>query len=178
MSEDETVADANSRELAKQLQHHGFPARIEEANAVEAYLGSLPGHGWPNVRRPLIHTLNLADFLPLTAVWPGLETNPCPYYPPSSPALVYAATSGATPFRLNLHVSDVGHTLVFGPTGSGKSTLLGLLMAQSSGTRMLRSSRSTRATRASSSPRRGREHYDFFGDDVEGLWSLPAFRDR
>ncbi|MGH7858321.1 MAG: helicase HerA domain-containing protein, partial [Candidatus Binatia bacterium] len=130
MNEDPAVADASARELAKQLQHHGFPARIEEANAVEAYLGSLPGHGWPNVRRPLVHTLNLADFLPLTSVWPGLETNPCPYYPVRSPALVYAATSGSTPFRLNLHVSDVGHTLVFGPTGSGKSTLLGLLMAQ------------------------------------------------
>lgn len=130
MNEDPTRADVSARELAKQLQHHGFPARIEETNAVEAYLGSLPGHGWPNVRRPLVHTLNLADFLPMTAVWPGLETNPCPYYPPKSPALVYAATSGATPFRLNLHVSDVGHTLVFGPTGSGKSTLLGLLMAQ------------------------------------------------
>jgi type IV secretory pathway VirB4 component len=33
--------------------------------------------------------------------------------------------SGSTPFRLNLHVDDVGHTLIFGPTGSGKSTLAG-----------------------------------------------------
>jgi type IV secretion system protein VirB4 len=31
---------------------------------------------------------------------------------------------------LNLHVADVGHTLILGPTGSGKSTLVGLLMAQ------------------------------------------------
>ncbi|WP_262529758.1 hypothetical protein [Agrobacterium tumefaciens] len=38
--------------------------------------------------------------------------------------------SGSTPFRLNLHVDDVGHTLVFGPTGSGKSTLLSLIAAQ------------------------------------------------
>src|SRR5690606_19476725 len=30
----------------------------------------------------------------------------------------------------NLHVDDVGHTLVFGPTGSGKSTLLALIAAQ------------------------------------------------
>jgi type IV secretion system protein TrbE len=37
---------------------------------------------------------------------------------------------GSTPFRLNLHVSDVGHTLVLGPTGAGKSTLLGLIQAQ------------------------------------------------
>ena len=38
--------------------------------------------------------------------------------------------SGSTPFRLNLHFDDVGHTLIFGPTGSGKSTLLALICAQ------------------------------------------------
>jgi type IV secretion system protein VirB4 len=38
--------------------------------------------------------------------------------------------SGSSPFRLNLHVDDVGHTLIFGPTGSGKSTLLALIAAQ------------------------------------------------
>ena len=35
-----------------------------------------------------------------------------------------------TPFRLNLHVADVGHTLIFGPTGAGKSTLLAVIAAQ------------------------------------------------
>jgi type IV secretory pathway VirB4 component len=37
---------------------------------------------------------------------------------------------GATPFRLNLHVRDLGHTFMFGPTGAGKSTHLGLIAAQ------------------------------------------------
>src|SRR5207237_1737219 len=122
--------DATAREVVKQLQHHGFGARVEEVNALEAYLGALPGHGYQNVRKPLLHTLNLADLLPLTSIWPGLEEHPCPSYPAASPSLLYAATAGATPFRLNLHVSDVGHTLILGPTGSGKSTLVALLMAQ------------------------------------------------
>jgi type IV secretion system protein VirB4 len=122
--------DATAREVAKHLQHHGFGARVEDVNALDAYLGSLPGHGYENVRRPLLHTLNLADLLPLTSIWPGLEKHPCPYYPPESPSLCYAATAGSTPFRLNLHVSDVGHSLILGPTGSGKSTLVGLLIAQ------------------------------------------------
>lgn len=38
--------------------------------------------------------------------------------------------AGATPFRLNLHVNDLGHTFIFGPTGAGKSTHLGMLAAQ------------------------------------------------
>ncbi|MCL6230268.1 hypothetical protein [Bartonella bilalgolemii] len=67
----------------------------------------------------------------LSSVWPGLQNNPCPLYPENSPALSQVVTTGATPFRLNLHVDDVGHTLVFGPTGAGKSTLLAFLLAQS-----------------------------------------------
>ena len=41
-----------------------------------------------------------------------------------------AETRGSTPFRLDLHVGDVGHTLVVGPTGAGKSVLLSLLALQ------------------------------------------------
>ncbi|MCL1132738.1 conjugal transfer protein TrbE, partial [Shewanella sairae] len=37
---------------------------------------------------------------------------------------------GNAPFWLNLHHSDLGHTLVFGPPGMGKSTLLTTLVAQ------------------------------------------------
>ena len=130
MDDDATVADQHAREVAKAINNAGFGARIEDVNAVEAYLGSLPGHAHPNVRRPLMHTLNVADILPLTAIWSGPRTHPCPFYPADSPPLAYVGTSGATPFRLTLHVGDVGHTLVLGPTGSGKSTLLGFLMAQ------------------------------------------------
>ena len=130
MDEDAAVADQNAREVIKAINNCGFNARLEDVNAVEAYLGSLPGHGHPNVRRPLMHTLNVADILPLTAIWSGPRTHPCPFYAKNSPPLAYVGTGGATPFRLTLHVDDVGHTLVLGPTGSGKSTLLGFLMAQ------------------------------------------------
>jgi type IV secretion system protein VirB4 len=47
-----------------------------------------------------------------------------------APALFFARTEGATPFRFSLHVGDVGHTLVVGPTGAGKSVLLALMALQ------------------------------------------------
>lgn len=130
MHEDRSFLEEKSRYVKRELERKGFAARIESVNALEAWLGSLPGQTYPNVRRPLVHTLNLSDLLPLASSWPGLRENPCDLYPEGSPPLMHTVTTGATPFRLNLHVSDVGHTLVFGPTGAGKSTLLAMLHAQ------------------------------------------------
>jgi len=124
MDQDRETLNESARLVVREIQREGFTARIETVNTMEAWLGSLPGHSVPNVRRPLIHTGNLADLLPLAGVWTGREENPCPFYPPGSPPLLHAATTGATPLRVSLHVGDVGHTLVFGPTGAGKSTLL------------------------------------------------------
>ena len=59
----------------------GFDPRIETINANEAWLGSIPIHGWYDVRKPLVSTRNLVDIMPLTSIWSGLAVNPCPYYP-------------------------------------------------------------------------------------------------
>jgi type IV secretion system protein TrbE len=115
--------------IRRLIQSEGFGARIETLNATDAFLGSLPGNWYCNVREPLIYTSNLADLIPLNSVWSGSPIAPCPFYPANSPPLMQVA-SGSTPFRLNLHVDDVGHTLIFGPTGSGKSTLIALIAAQ------------------------------------------------
>lgn len=130
MHENRLFLEEQARYVRREIERKGFAARIESVNALEAWLGTLPGQTYPNIRRPLVHTLNLADLLPLASVWPGLRQNPCDLYPAGSPPLMHTVTTGATPFRLNLHVGDVGHTLVFGPTGAGKSTLLATLLAQ------------------------------------------------
>jgi type IV secretion/conjugal transfer VirB4 family ATPase len=130
MDPDPVRASYVASEILKVLNDAGFTGRIETVNALDAYLGSLPGHGYPNLRRPLISTRNIADLLPVTSVWPGLANNPCSFFPPKSPPLMWPATDGATPFRFNLHDSDVGHTLVMGRTGSGKSVLLAMIAAQ------------------------------------------------
>lgn len=130
MDEDRTRLDQVARQVEKAINRQGFAARVETINTLDAYLGSLPGHGVENVRRPLINTMNLADLLPTSSIWTGNENAPCPMYPPLSPALMHCVTQGATPFRLNLHVRDLGHTFMFGPTGAGKSTHLGIIAAQ------------------------------------------------
>ncbi|WP_205182805.1 hypothetical protein [Burkholderia sp. LMG 13014] len=125
--------------VVEALRMKHFVARIEDVNVMEAFMGSLPGHGYENIRRPLLHTHNLADLLPTTAAWQGMEENPCKFirkqYPKKYtsgkvPPLFYSSSEGRTPFRCSLHVSDVGHTLIAGPTGAGKSTLLMFLVSQ------------------------------------------------
>jgi len=124
------ILEETSRAVKRIINNLHFSARVETVNTVDAWLGSMPGHVVQNIRRPLLNTLQLADMLPLSSIWPGKDRAPCPFYPPDSPPLLHAVTDGQTPFRLNLHVGDLGHTLMFGMTGGGKSTALGLIAAQ------------------------------------------------
>jgi type IV secretion system protein TrbE len=121
-----TEADEQLRQIERVINAKGFVCITETFNAVEAWLGSLPGHLYANVRQPIVHTLNLAHIMPASSVWAGPHWNEHLDQPP----LLHAATGGSTPFRLNLHVGDVGHTTIVGPTGAGKSVLLAMLALQ------------------------------------------------
>jgi len=123
---DPRLADEKLRLIEKVIQGRDFTAMVETVNAVDAWLGSLPGHAYANVRQPPVSTLNLAHMIPLSAVWAGPERDE--HF--GAPPLLYGKTEGSTPFRLSLHVGDVGHTLVVGPTGAGKSVLLALMALQ------------------------------------------------
>jgi len=124
--EDPALAAEKLRLVEKVIQGRDFTVIAEGMNAVEAWLGSLPGHVYANVRQPPISTLNLAHMIPLSAVWAGPERDD--HF--NAAPLFYARTEGSTPFRFSLHVGDVGHTLIVGPTGAGKSVLLALMALQ------------------------------------------------
>ncbi len=123
---DPGIADEKLRLVEKVIQGRDFTGMVETVNAVDAWLGTLPGHLYANVRQPPISTLNLAHMIPLSAVWAGPERDE--HF--AAPPLLFGRTEGSTPFRLSLHVGDVGHTLVVGPTGAGKSVLLALMALQ------------------------------------------------
>jgi len=124
--EDPRRADEKLRLVEKVIQSRDFSVMVETVNAVDAWLGSLPGHAYANVRQPPVSTLNLAHMVPSSAVWAGPERDE--HF--GAPPLLYGRTEGSTPFRFSLHVGDVGHTLVVGPTGAGKSVLLALMALQ------------------------------------------------
>ncbi|MDE1995225.1 MAG: conjugal transfer protein TrbE, partial [Rhizobiaceae bacterium] len=120
------AASEKLRMAEKVIQGRDFTAMPETVNASDAWLGSLPGHVYANVRQPPISTLNLAHMIPLSAVWAGPERDE--HF--DAPPLLHGKAEGSTPFRLSLHVGDVGHTLIVGPTGAGKSVLLALMALQ------------------------------------------------
>ena len=123
---DPALAAEKLRLVEKIIQSRDFTCMIEGVNALEAWFGSLPGQVYANVRQPPISTLNLAHLVPLSAVWAGAERDE--HF--GDAPLLYGKTEGSTPFRLSLHVGDVGHCLVVGPTGAGKSVLLALMAMQ------------------------------------------------
>jgi type IV secretion system protein VirB4 len=128
---------AKVREVESVINRAGFVAKIEDVNAVEAWLGSLPGHAYADVRRPMVTTLALCDMLPISANWSGpvinkhltSEARKRGVMAPQPP-LLHARTDGSTPFRFDLHQGDVGHTMIIGPTGAGKSVLLNTIAMQ------------------------------------------------
>lgn len=124
--QDPRIAGEKLRLIEKVIQGRDFTAMAETINAVDAWLGSLPGQVYANVRQPPISTLNLAHMIPLSAEWAGPERDE--HF--AGPPLLFGRSEGSTPFRFSLHVGDVGHTLVVGPTGAGKSVLLALMALQ------------------------------------------------
>jgi type IV secretion system protein VirB4 len=169
------AADDKLRSVERVIQSRGFVTMPETLNAVDAWLSSIPGHVYANVRQPIVSTLNLAHLMPLSAVWAGPERNAHLDAPP----LIVTRTDGSTPFRLVTHVGDVGHALVVGPTGMGKSVLLATLMLQFrryAGSRVFvfDKGRSARATVLGL----GGEHYDLGADSAIAFQPLAHIADE
>jgi type IV secretion/conjugal transfer VirB4 family ATPase len=162
-----------ARSVERIINDCGFGSRIETTNTVEAWLGAQPGSTDANVRRPLLHTAQLADLLPLSGIWTGHNHAPCPFYDQPSPPLMHAATVGGIPFRVNLHLGDVGHTLIFGPIGKGKSTLLAGVAMQALRYRGMRIwSFDNKMGLFATVKACGGRHYELGGDETPALCPL------
>jgi type IV secretion system protein TrbE len=120
------VAEDRIRAAERVINARGFTATPETLNALDAWLGTLPGEACANVRQPLLNTIDLAHMAPLSAQWAGPERNDHLGGPP----LLMARSASSTPFRLVHSQGDVGHMMIVGPTGAGKSVLLSLIALQ------------------------------------------------
>lgn len=115
---------ANAAEAMKVLAAHDGSAFEESYNLLNAWLSIMPGNAAYNLRRLAVLETNLADLSFLFTLDPG---DPASRHL-GREALAVFETPSQTPYSYNLHVDDVGHTVVLGATGSGKSFLLNFLI--------------------------------------------------
>jgi type IV secretory pathway VirB4 component len=112
--------------ISGELERMGVKPRIEDAsNRFQAYCASLPGEiDADEVLAPPLPVAGALRLAPITSLWHGPERHPDKRYGPNAGPILMMTTPMLEPFRLFLHVGEVGHTLILGRTGRGKSVLL------------------------------------------------------
>ena len=121
---DPRALDHQAAEAMKVFAVHDGVLFDESYNLLNAWLSVVPGNSAHNVRRLALLETNLADLSFLFTPDPGERISPHLH----QPALAIFETPHHVPYAFNLHVDDVGHTLVLGATGMGKSFSLNFLV--------------------------------------------------
>ena len=122
---DATRLDRSVAECAKAFAAHDGAVYDETYNLLNAWLAIIPGNGAHNLRRLALLNTNVADLSFLFTLDTGQRTS---RHLDGREYLAVFETQHQTPYFWNLHVDDVGHTLVTGATGSGKSFLVNFLV--------------------------------------------------
>ena len=112
--------------ITKITTFHGFLAKNDVYNMYHSYFGAMAGNNDLNRRTGLTASTSLLCMVSTSTPFLGFQYNECL----REHALMHALTDSEDIYNFNLHVADVGHTLIVGPTSSGKSVLLGLIASQ------------------------------------------------
>ena len=120
----ESSLPPKTAEAMKTMAVHDGRLFEETYNLLNAWLSIVPGNGAHNLRRLALLETNIADLSFLFTLDHGDAVSPHL----GKEALAVFETPHRTPYAFNLHVQDVGHTLVLGATGSGKSFALNFLI--------------------------------------------------
>ena len=121
---DPRALQQQAAEASKTIAIHDGAVFEETYNLLNGWLSVIPGNGSHNLRRLALLETNAADLSFVFTLDQGERVNAHL----QREALAIFETPHHTPYAFNLHVQDVGHTLVLGATGSGKSFLLNFIV--------------------------------------------------
>jgi type IV secretion system protein VirB4 len=123
----------NTQRLKTELQGQELVVREETIDPVVPWRMSFPGNRETSRRTFPVSTRNLADLMPTSSIWQGME---CDRRLETTTGVrrPWMYTSDPTPMRINSDVPGGGaHVQVFGAVGSAKSTLINHLAMQFQG---------------------------------------------
>lgn len=124
--QDARLLDRSVAEATKIMAAHDGTFVAETYNLLNAWLSVIPGNSAHNLRRLALLETHCADLSFLFTLDVGQPQSA----QLQAEALAVFETRHHTPYHYNLHVEDVGHSVVLGATGSGKSFLLNFLVLQ------------------------------------------------
>ncbi|MBV8631213.1 MAG: DUF87 domain-containing protein, partial [Silvibacterium sp.] len=118
--QDRVKVEHAAAEFQKLFTQHDGLLYEERYNLLNAFFAAIPGNRHLNLRKQWALNSNYADLSFLFTVDSGAQWNPHL----EREYLAVLESAHGTPYYLNLHSSDVAHTLLLGATGSGKSFAL------------------------------------------------------
>lgn len=121
-----TNVDEKVRKVQEFFGQRQFKTKVETLNAMQAFLGTMPGEHSANIRTDPLPAIHLIHCLPVSAVWSGPERSEfmSKKLKRDFPPLLDLTTAGRTPFRYDNWCGDNMNMLIVAPTRTGKSTLL------------------------------------------------------
>lgn len=126
------AAEQVLHQVTATLEGNNLTAIREKIHLLSAFAGGIAGMHAMQKRWFMLELPSLADLSPIRTVDSGYQQNTylTEQRGKHSPALMVLDTAHHTPYYFNLHVGDLGHALVIGPSRSGKSSGMNIIIAQ------------------------------------------------